>query len=86
LYAANKQRQPSSCRGGHLGRQKRAHHQQQRLVQLAEVVREHRPDLPVLFISGYSGTILPPGVEVIGKPFDFNTPARRVRAILAATH
>jgi CheY-like chemotaxis protein len=52
--------------------------------QLAEAARERAPGLPVLFITGYAGTALPPGVEVIGKPFELDALARRVQALLAA--
>jgi hypothetical protein len=38
----------------------------------------------VLFITGYAGTALPAGVEVIGKPFSLDALARRVQAILTA--
>jgi len=37
----------------------------------------------VLFITGYAGMELPPGSEVIDKPFDLDTLARRVQAALA---
>jgi CheY-like chemotaxis protein len=50
--------------------------------QVAETVREGLPGTPVLFITGYAGTVLPSGVEVIGKPFELDTLARRVHAIL----
>jgi PAS domain S-box-containing protein len=52
--------------------------------QVAEAARERVPGLPVLYITGYAGTSLPPGVEVIGKPFGLDTLARRVQAILRA--
>ena len=52
--------------------------------QLAEAARERMPGLPVLFITGYAGTSLPPGVEVIGKPFELDALARRVQALLEA--
>lgn len=52
--------------------------------QLAEAMRERLPTLPVLFVTGYAGSALPPGVEVIGKPFKLDALARRVQAILAA--
>jgi PAS domain S-box-containing protein len=51
--------------------------------QVAETARERVPGLPVLFITGYAGAVLPPGVEVIGKPFDLDTLARRVSVLLA---
>jgi PAS domain S-box-containing protein len=51
--------------------------------QVAEAVRERRPGLPVLFITGYAGTELPPGSEVIDKPFDLDTLAWRVQSALA---
>jgi hypothetical protein len=49
---------------------------------VAEAARERIPRLPVLFITGYAGTSLPPGIEVIGKPFELDTLARRVQALL----
>jgi CheY-like chemotaxis protein len=52
--------------------------------QLAEAARERIPGLPVLFITGYAGTALPPGVEVIGKPFELDVLSLRVRAMLEA--
>ena len=51
--------------------------------QLAEAVRQQRPRLPVLFITGYSGTTLVPGSEVVRKPFDLDTLGRRVHAIMS---
>jgi len=51
--------------------------------QVAEAVRERRPDIPLLFITGYAGIELPPGSEVIDKPFDLDNLARRVQAALA---
>ena len=51
--------------------------------QVAEAVRERRPGIPLLFITGYAGTELPPGSEVIDKPFDLDTLARKVQAALA---
>ena len=51
--------------------------------QVAEAVRERRPGLPVLFITGYAGTELPPDSEVIDKPFDLDTLAWRVQSALA---
>ncbi len=50
--------------------------------QVAEAVRERVPGVPVLFITGYAGTRLPPGTEVIGKPFELDTLVRRVQALL----
>ncbi len=49
--------------------------------QVADVAREHVPDLPVLFITGHPGSVLEghlaPGMEVIGKPFALDTLAAR---------
>ncbi len=54
--------------------------------QVADAVRERRPGVPVLFITGYAGSALEnelaPGMEVIGKPFALDALAARVRAIL----
>ncbi len=52
--------------------------------QVAEAAREQFPGLPVLFITGYAGTPLPTGIEVIGKPFELDVLAQRVQALLAA--
>jgi CheY-like chemotaxis protein len=52
--------------------------------QVAEAVRERVPGLPVLFITGYAGGRLRPGAEVIGKPFELDTLARRVQTLLQA--
>jgi PAS domain S-box-containing protein len=58
--------------------------------QLAEQARETRPDLKVLFITGYaenavlSNGFLQPGMEMITKPFDLEHLSRRVRAMASA--
>ncbi len=52
--------------------------------QLAEAARERLPGLPVLFITGYATTRLPPGMEVIAKPFALDLLACRVQSLLAA--
>jgi PAS domain S-box-containing protein len=51
--------------------------------QVAEAVRARQPGIPLLFVTGYAGIELPPGSEVIDKPFDLDTLARRVQAALA---
>jgi PAS domain S-box-containing protein len=53
--------------------------------QVAEAARKGIPGLPVLFITGYAGTQLPPGIDVIDKPFELDVLVRRVRAILQAS-
>lgn len=50
--------------------------------QLAEAARERIPGLPVLFITGYAGTSLPPGVDMIDKPFELDVLVPRVRTAL----
>lgn len=56
--------------------------------ELAEAARELRPDLPVLYTSGYAegalthGGQLPPGVDLLPKPFSFVDLANRIRDIL----
>jgi DNA-binding response OmpR family regulator len=50
--------------------------------QLAEAARERIPELPILFISGYAGTSLPPGIDIIDKPFELDSLVRRVRTAL----
>ncbi len=54
--------------------------------QIADVARERRPGLPVLFITGYAGTSLEgqlaPGMAVIGKPFELDALIAQVQAML----
>jgi signal transduction histidine kinase len=58
--------------------------------QLADTARQSRPDLQVLFTTGYARNAivhhgrLDPGVELIGKPFSAMDLAHRVRALLDA--
>ena len=56
--------------------------------QVADMARERRPGLPVLFITGYAGLALEdqlaPGMEVIDKPFALDDLVGRVRAILTS--
>jgi CheY-like chemotaxis protein len=52
--------------------------------QLAEAARKGVPGLSVLFITGYAGTSLPPGAEVLEKPFELDVLVRQVRAGLEA--
>jgi DNA-binding response OmpR family regulator len=54
--------------------------------QLADIAREKRPQLPVLFITGYAesavlnhGDLLPK-MEILTKPFEMDVLARRVKA------
>ena len=55
--------------------------------QIAETARESRPDLPVLFITGYAGSVLDtelaPGMEVVGKPFELDALAAKIRDMIA---
>ena len=56
--------------------------------QVAELARQHRPDLPILFITGYSPEalnrrrFLEPGMDMISKPFSLLDLANKVRLIL----
>jgi hypothetical protein len=58
-------------------------------TQLAAELRHHRPDLPVLFMSGYTngpnpgGQELPPGAPLIRKPFETDTLLREMHQLLA---
>jgi len=55
---------------------------------LAEAARKHRPNLKVLFTTGYTqnaivhGGILDPGVDLIGKPYPGDRLARKIREML----
>ncbi len=57
--------------------------------QLAEVARRHRPDLRILFVTGYAekaavrGAFLGPGMEMITKPFALDMLAERIREMVA---
>jgi len=57
--------------------------------QLADQARETRPDLKILFITGYAESVaiadgfLLPGMEMITKPFDLGNLSRRIRAMVS---
>src|ERR1700704_6657972 len=57
--------------------------------QLADQARETRPDLKVLFITGYAESVaiadgfLQPGMEMINKPFDLDNLSRRIRSMVS---
>lgn len=58
--------------------------------QLAEIGRQIRPDLKVLFITGYAehaavrGGFLDPGMQLITKPFTFDLLTAKVREMIRA--
>ena len=50
---------------------------------LANRAREIRPDIPVLFASGYADSIdVPEGMHNIGKPFSIDQLRDKVKGIL----
>ncbi len=57
--------------------------------QLADQARETRPDLKILFITGYAESVamadgfLQPGMEMITKPFDLDNLSRRIRGMVS---
>jgi len=52
--------------------------------ELAKQARVERPQLPVLFASGYAESIdVPEGMSVIGKPFSIDQLRDKVKRILA---
>ena len=59
--------------------------------QMADAARTHRPDLKVLFITGYaenailSNGTLPPGMAVVTKPFAMDNMAARIRSMIEAS-
>jgi PAS domain S-box-containing protein len=59
-------------------------------AKLAEEVRRRRPDIKVLFTTGYTRNavvhngVLDPGVELIGKPFNLEALAAKLRSVLEA--
>jgi CheY-like chemotaxis protein len=56
--------------------------------QLADAAREARPDLKVLFITGYAETSIvdagrgEPGIHVLAKPFTMETLAGKINSLL----
>lgn len=58
--------------------------------QLAEISRQARPDLKVLFITGYAqhatarGGFLDEGMQLITKPFTFDLLTAKVNEMLLA--
>jgi len=58
--------------------------------QMADAARQHRPELKVLFITGYAETAvigngsLDPGMEVMTKPFSLDILATRIKAMIAS--
>ncbi|TSD77067.1 response regulator [Pseudomonas sp. KBS0710] len=53
--------------------------------QLATKARELRPSLPILFASGYADNIeVPPGMQVIAKPFSIDQLRAKVKSMLPA--
>ncbi|TLX61099.1 PAS domain-containing protein [Stutzerimonas nosocomialis] len=56
--------------------------------QLAEIARQHRKDLKVLFITGYApnaevrGEFLGPGMDMLAKPFNIDALAGRIRQMI----
>lgn len=59
--------------------------------QLADIARERRPDLKVLFLTGYAeqandrGEFLAPGMEMMTKPFAVVELARKIRRMIEGT-
>jgi CheY-like chemotaxis protein len=54
--------------------------------ELATQARMLRPELPILFASGYAENIdVPAGMQVIGKPFSIDQLRDKVKGILAHT-
>lgn len=58
--------------------------------QMAEAARIHRPDLKVLFITGFAEPTmlnseqLEPGISLLTKPFTIETLAARMRELIEA--
>jgi CheY-like chemotaxis protein len=56
--------------------------------QLAEIAREHRPALKVLFVTGYAqnamvrGGFLAPGMEMINKPFALDVLSAKISEMI----
>ena len=60
-------------------------------ARLAEEARRRRPDLKILFTTGYTRNavvhngVLDPGVEMLGKPFSLDALAAKIRFVLEST-
>ena len=58
--------------------------------QMADAARVHRPDLKVLFITGYAENAvlshghLDPGMQVLTKPFAMEALASRIKTMITA--
>lgn len=58
--------------------------------QMADIARQHQPDLKILFITGYAGQAvldasqMEPGMQVVTKPFALDAIAARIRGIFMA--
>ena len=56
--------------------------------QFAEIARQHRPDLKILFVTGYAehatghAPFLAPGMEMVTKPFALDSLALKIREML----
>ena len=56
--------------------------------QLAEIARQHRPKLKILFVTGYAEhatgqtPFLAPGMEMVTKPFTIDALALKIREML----
>jgi CheY-like chemotaxis protein len=59
--------------------------------QLAEIGRQHRPELKVLFVTGYAehatnrGTFLAPGMRMVTKPFSLEAVAVTIREMIESS-
>jgi len=60
--------------------------------QIAEIGRQHRPELPVLFMTGYAQSaaarseFLAPGMAMISKPFSMDEMAAKIRDMLSGQY
>ena len=58
--------------------------------QLAEIARQHRPQLKILFITGYAesaadrGDFLLTGAQILAKPFTLDELSGKIRELLAS--
>jgi DNA-binding response OmpR family regulator len=57
--------------------------------QLAEIARQHRPDMKILLVTGYAehatkGRFLEPGMAMVTKPFALDALALKIRDMLSS--